>query len=148
MSKRLNNTTSTTVNNNLSNFDDLKLVTNLKSTDKVLVYGSSFVSGITDIENVSIAKKGKELTKFSSENSMFDRIYVSEDIQRISDVGMLKLTAMNAGMLVFFVDNEEHAQGLQEYFSQSYPWHEYWIFNTNVGPVFVTTAKGSPEWVH
>lgn len=127
-------------------YDDFCDVTGLKTTDAVLVYGNAVFPALRNRE-VAVARRGKDLTRFSQENALFSRIYVSNDVEEISNVGMAKLTSMNVGLLTFFLQNQEHQDQLVSYFGNSYPWHETWVLDTNVGRVLVTTAHGAPEWM-
>lgn len=134
-------------NNEIFQHDDLKLVTDLKTSDRVLMYGNSFITGMSNNPKATTARRGKDLTRLSQSHEMFERIYVTEDVT-VSDVGLMKLTAMNAGLLVFFLESQQHEQALVQYFSVAYPWHEVWVFDTNCGRTLVTDAKGAPKWLN
>lgn len=122
-------------------------VLGLMKTDSVLVYGNSLFVGIQQLVNtVSVARKGSDLTKLVKDNSSFHKIIVSKDAV-MSEAILRKLVSMNSNLLCFFVDSEDDEQNLKNYLLSNHPWADVWEFNSNVGRVVVTTAKGAPEWL-
>jgi len=126
-------------------FDDFRVVSGLKSNDAVLMYGKSVIFGL-DKMPFTFAKKGAELSALSNENMMFTRIYITGDVN-VSEVGMAKLTAMNAGLISIFLNDQQHQDDLMNYFQNNYPWNECWVVDTNLGKMLMTTAHGAPEWM-
>lgn len=126
-------------------FDDFRLVTDLKTTDNVLLFGKATVFGLK-AESTKVARRGSELTRFASDEALFSRIYVTNDVE-INKNNIVKLTAMNVGLLSIFLNSQEHQDTLTAYFDNNYPFHETWIVDTNVGRLLMTTASGAPEWL-
>lgn len=128
--------------------DDFTLVTGLKRTDQVLLFGNLIFPGLKNLnDSVEAARKGSDLTRLVRENSSFDRIYVSKDAD-VSEAGMKKIISMNRGLACFFVDNEQACKNLEAYFLKNHPWSDTWFFNTNVGLIFVTSASGAQDWLN
>lgn len=122
-------------------------VLDVKKRDEVLIFGNSVFPGLKDnVFKVATARKGSDLTKHVRENASYDRILVTKDIE-VSEVGMRKLVSMNRGLLCFFVGSGLEEEGTVDYIFRNHPWADVWTFDTNVGRVVVTSAKGAPEWV-
>jgi hypothetical protein len=130
-------------------YDDISLVTGLKSKDRVLLVGGNitFPSVHNFVENVYHVKKDGDVKRLLREGMEFDRVFLARenvlDEQLVDNA--VKLSGEN-GLVCFFSDCDALREGFIDVIEQNYPGADVWSLESNVGPVVMTNAAGNPSW--
>lgn len=134
----------------LSCHDDVSLVTGLKKKDKVLLVGGNLVLPEVKkyVASVTQARKQGELDRLIKDERTFDKVFVAREnvLDEVTFIKAAQLTA-KGGMFCFLSEDETMRQAFEELVVRNFPSANIWNFQTNVGSLVMTDARGNPDWM-
>lgn len=134
----------------LSLHDDISLITGLKRRDNVLVIGGNIVMPFLKnyVNSITHARKTGDLNKLLQDERQFDRVFVAREnvLEELIVIKAARLTALN-GLVCFFSDDENMRDAFSDVVERNFPMSSVWSFDSNVGKLVVTDARGNPAWM-
>lgn len=128
-------------------FDDITLVTGLKTTDDVLFVGANMrIPHVKDhCRSVNFVKRSSDLNRLVFGDRRFDKIFIGrENVLAEELVTRAAQIVATGGLVCFFSDDEVLRGGFVEVVEARYPTADVWALNSNIGPLVVTNACGNP----
>lgn len=130
-----------------SYFDDLVLVTGLKTRDEVLFIGANatFPWLKKHVSSVSYVKRTVDLTRMIRENRKFDRVFIARE--NVLDENLVRCAALltaTGGVVCFLSEEDSLRDSFVGMVEEHYPTANVWSCRSNVGHVVMTDAHGYP----
>lgn len=133
-----------------SRFDDFTRVTDLRrSHDLLFIGGNAYFPAVRrTVRTVTTVTKKGELDRMMAEGRAFDRVFICRenvlDERVVTAAAALKAAG---GLVCFFSEDEGLRAGFVEIVEQSFPMAQLWNVRSNVGPLVMTDASGSPAYL-
>jgi len=126
----------------LSFYDDVKDVLNIRKRDRILIMGSMFFADLGNhVDECVFVKKKKEVTELIENGERFDKVLLFEDSYFPKHV-ILSATKLSRGLVCCFFEEEWLQESFNDLIETRFMNVNVWKWMTSVGPVCVTDAKG------
>ena len=131
----------------LACYDEMSLVTNLRPGDEVLIIGKNlslpFVDGAVRIERRS------EIDRMLHSERRYDRIFIGRENFLSEDIVTRAVILLkDDGLMCFMSDHGGLRYAFAEIIESNYPEAGVWEFESNLGTLVVTNAKGASRWLN
>lgn len=129
-------------------FNDVELVTNIRSNDHVLFVGTAWYPEIRKrIESSVDAVSVEDLDELIRAGRVFDKIFITNDAT-LDEVLVKKAIKLNeSGMICFFSESEPTRKKFVDMIKSDFTPADVWPLESNIGSVVMTNVKGVPKWM-